>query len=185
MKNIDKIKKEIAKILSKSPFSNDPHHSEHTLECLLKLKPDADDCLQIAALAHDIERGSQLLDNIVQKNLNISTKEYLRPHEERGAKIIGKILKEYDVDKDDIKKIEGLVAKHEEGGDDDQNLIKDADSISFFENVVADVLSRAKGFGKEMVKEKIDWMYNRITSNKAKEIVRGAYEKAVKDLESL
>ncbi len=34
----------------------DPRHAENTLDWLLKLKPDADEALQIAALGHDIER---------------------------------------------------------------------------------------------------------------------------------
>lgn len=35
----------------------DPEHAQNTLEWLLKLKPDADEALQIAALGHDIERA--------------------------------------------------------------------------------------------------------------------------------
>ena len=45
MKKIVCLKKKIEKII------------KNTLEWLLKLKPDADEALQIAALAHDIERA--------------------------------------------------------------------------------------------------------------------------------
>ena len=44
-------------IIKKSQVPEDPIHSKNTLEWLLKLKPDADDALKIAALGHDIERA--------------------------------------------------------------------------------------------------------------------------------
>lgn len=185
MKNFDEIKKEIEEIFKKSPLSNDSDHSKHTLECLLKLKPDADEVLQIAALAHDIQRGFIEWKDISKGGLDITGKEYLRPHEEDGAEIIGKILKKYNIDNNFIEKVKRLVARHEEGGDDDQNLIKDVDSLSFFERFIPDFLSRALVFGKEMSRKKINWMYNRITSDKVKEMTRENYKKAIKDLEVL
>jgi len=77
-----------------------------------------------------------------------------------------------------------LISKHEEGGNDDQNLLKDADSISFFENNVPLFLTKhVSEVGKEKVKEKFDWMFNRITSEKAKQIARQWYEEAIKKLD--
>lgn len=78
-----------------------------------------------------------------------------------------------------------LVSKHEEGGNADQNLLKDADSISFFENNVPIFLNIAKKIGKEKVKQKFDWMYNRITSKKAKQISEKWYKEAIKDLKNI
>jgi hypothetical protein len=57
MDNIDYLKRKIEEIIKKSPVSEDPIHSKNTLEWLLKLKPDADEALKIAALGHDIERA--------------------------------------------------------------------------------------------------------------------------------
>lgn len=57
MKKIVCLKKKIEKIIKNSLVPEDPIHSKNTLEWLLKLKPDADEALQIAALAHDIERA--------------------------------------------------------------------------------------------------------------------------------
>ncbi len=54
MDNLDCIKKKIEKIIEKSPIPEDPIHSKNTLKWVLKLKPDADDALQIAALGHYI-----------------------------------------------------------------------------------------------------------------------------------
>ena len=72
-----------------------------------------------------------------------------------------------------------LVSKHEIGGNDDQNLLKDADSISFFENNVEYFVGRTVSeTGKEKVKDKFDWMYNRMTSEKAKQFARQLYAEA-------
>ena len=66
MKNLDKIKKEIEKIISKSPLKFDLDHAKYTLECLIKIKPDADEALQIAAFAHDISRGNLKVDDVTK-----------------------------------------------------------------------------------------------------------------------
>lgn len=76
-----------------------------------------------------------------------------------------------------------LVSKHEVGGNDDQNLLKDADSISFFENNVDHFVNKKVGeTSKEKVKDKFEWMFNRISSEKAKQIARPWYEEAIKKL---
>jgi hypothetical protein len=51
------VKRDIEDIIRKSPLEWDLMHSDRVLFWLLKLKPDADEILRIAALAHDIERG--------------------------------------------------------------------------------------------------------------------------------
>jgi len=76
-----------------------------------------------------------------------------------------------------------LVSKHEIGGNDDQNLLKDADSISFFENNVKYFVGRkVNETGKEKVRDKFDWMYHRMTSERAKEFARQLYVEAMKKL---
>ena len=40
-------------------------------------------------------------------------------------------------------------------------------------------------FGKEKIQQKFDWMYTRISSEKAKQIVKPWYEKAIKELEPI
>ena len=79
-----------------------------------------------------------------------------------------------------------LVAKHEVGGDPDQNMLMDADSISFFENQIPQFLTRIlKETSKQAVKEKFEWMYNRISSDEAKKIAKPLYQKALKKLEAM
>ena len=57
MDNIAYAKQKIHTIISKSSVPEDPAHAENTLKWLLKLKPNANEALCIAALAHDIDRA--------------------------------------------------------------------------------------------------------------------------------
>ncbi len=66
MNRFNLVKKEIKELLLKSPLKFDPVHSALTLKWLLKLKSNADEALQIAALAHDIERA---VTGITEKDL--------------------------------------------------------------------------------------------------------------------
>ena len=51
MDSIDCVKKKIEGIIEKSIVTEDPIHSKNTLEWVLKLKPDADEALKIAAFS--------------------------------------------------------------------------------------------------------------------------------------
>src|SRR3989344_1580256 len=84
----------------------------------------------------------------------------------------------------DIERVKYLISKHEVGGDDDQNLLKDADSLSFVENNADFFISRLDKLGYEKIKEKFDWMFNRITDQKAKEIAKPFYENMIYQLET-
>lgn len=80
-----------------------------------------------------------------------------------------------------IKTVNHLISKHELGGDADQNLLKDADSLSFFEtNAEKFATEFIKELGKEKIKQKFDWMYERISSPQAKEWAKPMYEKYIK-----
>jgi len=76
-----------------------------------------------------------------------------------------------------------LVSRHEIGGNADQNLLKDADSISFFETNVGYFVSRTViETSREKVKDKFDWTYHRMTSGKAKQFATPLYQEAIKKL---
>lgn len=164
--------------------SNQLQHFIRTVHWLKVLSPDADEALLVAAIAHDIERGFRQKDVLEKKHtVGYTDLDFLRPHEERGAEIIGDFLKHLNVDANFIERVKMLVSRHEEGGNDDQNLLKDADSVSFFENNVSLFLDKKSlEVGKEKVKQKFDWMFNRITSEKAKQIAQPFYEEAIRSL---
>lgn len=161
-------------------------HFERTVYWVLKLKPNADEALLISAIAHDIERAFR--KNISHKNVKKSKTgfrdmDYLNIHQKQGGKIMEEFLEKQNADKKIIQRVKMLISKHEVGGDDDQNLLKDADSLSFFENNTEYFIKKlVPTMGIKKIREKIDWMFNRISSRKAKKIASIWYKEAIKQL---
>lgn len=162
----EKLKNEITETLKQSPISCEVLHGEAALKWLLLMKPDADLSLQISALGHDIQRGADKAE-IDWRDEKISPEEYLEQHQKGSAEALKKILTKFNYEDGLIEKVICLVEKHEVGGDDEQNLLKDADSISYFECNVPMFLNR---FGEEKTREKIRSMFDR-SSKRAKEII--------------
>jgi len=164
-------------------------HLERTVYWVKKLNPEADEAFLIAAFAHDIERPlgtKEAMQAILDSPEGYSDKEHLERHQEKGAKIIAEFLEKNGVDQELIDRVKMLISKHEVGGNDEQNLLKDADSISFFETNAPDFIThQLPKVGREKVEEKFRWMFDRITSKKAQEIARPMYEKVMGDLEPL
>ncbi len=164
-----------------------PQHLRRTVDWVRALRPDADEALIIAALCHDIERSEKHRQGkVIPRSGAITGEVFLRNHQERSGRIMKEFLILAGTDSDFADRVEYLVSKHEVGGDDDQNLLKDADSLSFFENNIdhflEDILPET---GKEEVIRKFKWMYERITLKKAEEIARPLYLKAIKRIEAL
>lgn len=166
MQKFSQLKKEIAEIISKSRETEDPVHSKLTLKWLLKLKPKANEAMQIAALAHDIERAVTGKTESTLKNFS-NIQEIKNEHAKKSAEIIGELMAKYGYGKREIQKVKRLVARHESGGDRDSDILRDADSIAYFDYNIY-IYIKKKGF--ERTKEKIKFMYGRI-SRKTKKIV--------------
>ena len=110
---------------------------------------------------------------------------YLKNHQLKGAKLVEYFLIEQGAPKYFINKVKGLVENHEIGGGKNRNIIKDADSISFFENNVTHLLNDLiKDLGRESIHDKFKWMYQRISSKKAKDIVKTWYINSIKNLDN-
>lgn len=167
MDKFSQVKKEIAEIMPKSPIEFDLRHSEVAHKWLLKLKPDADEAMQIAALAHDIDRA---FTGITEKDCKdySKIKEFKKEHALRSAKFISGIMKKHGYDKKIIDKVRHLVGAHETGGDADQDIIMSADSMAYFEYNIPGYLKR---YGPEQAKKKIQFMYKRLPE-KARKLVR-------------
>jgi hypothetical protein len=76
-----------------------------------------------------------------------------------------------------------LVSKHEVGGTKQQDILRDADSVSFFENNTEHFITEKAGeLGRGKVKEKLDWMFERVTFQDAKNKVKIWYEESLKKL---
>ena len=169
------IRKDIDNIVRKSPLEEEAKHSEGTLFWLLKLKPDADEILKIAALAHDIERGSTGMAEATHLKNYANLKQFKEEHAIRSANIAEELLKKHGYNEEEIKRALRLIENHEEGGDDEANTLRDADSISFFDTNIGPHLKRNKLTHPDAVdrtRTKIHFMFDRV-SPKAKEIIRG------------
>jgi hypothetical protein len=161
MKNterLEKLKKEILETLKKSPIETDSMHAQIVYKWVLNLKSDADEALQIAALSHDIERA---VTSITEKDLKEYSKidEFKKEHALRSAEIISNMLRRYDYSEIMISKVRKLVENHEVGGDEETNILRNADSIAYFEYNIPVYLRRN---GREQTKNKIQFMYKRI-----------------------
>lgn len=158
-------------------------HFQRTVDYLLILKPDADEAMQIAAYSHDVSRAFQKVSG---EETLASKKEYdlyLIEHQRNSADIIKLFLEKNNYDKKDIERIYNMVSHHEVGGDFESDLIKDADSLSYFEvNVLRHIETFTPKIGKDNMKMKIDFMYDRITNEKAKELAKPMYGNAMKIL---
>jgi hypothetical protein len=158
-------------------------HFERTVYWLLQLKPEADEAMQIAAYAHDIERAFREGSNDdFFKDKEFNDPEKLKEHEEKGAMIISEFLEKNNYEHSNTARVYNMVRHHEEGGDLESDLIQGADSLSFLENNVSKFIARIPIMGKEKIEKKITWMYERISLNKAKELAKPFYDEAVKKL---
>jgi hypothetical protein len=156
--SIARAKQKIRAIISNSSVPEDQIHAENVLEWILKLKPDADEALQIAALAHDIDRADEK-----RKTSRSDFNDYdafKAAHAKNSARILRKILNGCHVEPTIIDEACRLVGRHEAGGDLCSDLLKDADSISFFE-VNMPLYFQREGY-EETLKRCI-WGYKRLS----------------------
>lgn len=161
-------------------FGKHSVHLERTGYWVKKLYPEADEAMVVAAISHDIERAFRKKAD--RYNL-ISNKKDLQDHQEGGAKIMGEFLEKEGASQDFINRVKMFISKHEEGGNDEQNIFKDADSVSWLENNIDRWINNMVPMkGKERVKRKFDWMYNRITSLEARRIAEPWYQEGVRKL---
>ncbi len=167
-------------------FGEKQPHFERTIFWLLQLKPEADVAEQIAAYAHDIQRalaGAANQKRIENSDNGFKDPDYLAEHQNTGADVIRKFLTEQQASPELAEKVAHLISKHEIGGDSEQNLLKDADSISYFDcNALGFATKYAPIMGVAKVKAKFDWMFDRITAPKAKALAEPMYLKALAKL---
>jgi hypothetical protein len=172
MNSIECAKGKIRKVIAASKVPEDPGHADNTLAWLFKLDPKTDPAMQIAALAHDIDRAVE-----ARKVRRCDFDDYdvfKAAHAQNGAKILREILDDCQVAKDITDEACRLVTLHEIGGDSRSDLLKDVDSISYFDVNMPLYFQRE---GWDETKRRCVWGYRRLSSQ-GKEIVKGiTYEK--------
>ena len=153
-------------------------HFEQTLYWFEKLlNRPLSDAEAIAAYSHDIERAFRgTSKSNIQKVENYTDPQFLTYHQNRGAEIMVEFLRSNRFE--DIETVVHLICRHEEGGDVTQNALMNADSVSFFEtNAKRFVTEKVKVEGYKPIREKLDWMFNRIVGENAKELAEPLYRK--------
>lgn len=178
MDSIARVKKKIEEIIAKSSVPEDSIHSKNTLQWLLKLKPDADEALQIAALGHDIDRAIEERKTRREDYKNYD--DFKDAHASNSANILTEIMKECNISKELIDDLFSLVRHHETGGSSKTDILKDADSISYFDVNLPLYYARNS---VEETKQRSLWGYKRLSDNLKKIVDEFHYED--KELESL
>ncbi len=165
MRNVDRAKRKIRAVIADSRVPEDPRHADNTLEWLLRLEPDAGDALQLAALAHDIDRAIE--ESKVRRANFDDYDAFKAAHARHGAEILRPILIACGVAGNIVDEACRLVLVHEVGGDPSSDLLKDADSISYFD-VNLSLYYQREGWAE--TKRRSSWGYRRLSA-RAKEFV--------------
>lgn len=163
--NIECARQKIRTVIAGSQVPEDPCHADNTLEWLLRLEPDASEALQLAALAHDIDR---VTPERVRREDYTDYDAFKAAHARRSARLLCGILEDCGVESSIVKETCRLVQAHEEGGDPSSDLLKDADSISYFDVNLPLYFQRE---GWDETKRRSHWGYRRLTT-RAQEIVK-------------
>ena len=174
MDSIDCAKQRIREIIAGSRVPEDPRHAENTLKWLFRLEPKVDQALQIAALAHDIDRAVETR-KVRRSDFN-DYDAFKAAHARNGAAILRAILQKCGVNGSVTEEACRLVTLHEVGGDPHCDLLKDVDSISYFEVNMPMYYQRE---GWEETKRRCSWGYRRLSWRMNKIARRITYEDEV------
>lgn len=168
-----------------------PAGARHLLQAeywVQQLKPDASEEVLLAALTHDMERAFPGPDSPHQDpRRGADDPVYLRAHSNRSAQFVRNYLQEQGAPLASIEQIARLIQAHEVGGEEDENLVQAADSLSFLE-VNVDPFLRWLEVGdpywtRETIHAKFTWMFERIQIEQARQLARPLYEEALRKLE--
>lgn len=176
-------------------YKQSARHLIRAEEWLLILKPDASEEMLLAALTHDMERAFPGPDSpMIDPKRGVDDPVYNMAHSERSARIVSAYLQEQGATQESIAQVARFIRVHEYGGNDEENFVQAADSLSFLEVNVDSFLSWLDGgnngisgdsvWDADAVGAKFTWMYERIQIPQARELARPLYDEAMRKLES-
>lgn len=165
MDSVECTKQKIRAIIAGSEVPEDPLHAENTLTWLVKLKPESDKTLQVAALGHDIERALEIRK--VKRGDFPDYDAFKAAHARNSAEILREIMEDCGMSQEKANEVCLLVCRHETGGGPRSDLIKNADGISYFHVNMPLYYQRE---GREETKRRCIWGYGRLSAQ-AKRIV--------------
>jgi len=173
MNSIDKTRKFVKESFKDHPM--DQEHAEFTFAWIKKMKPNAGEALLLAGLLHDIERA---IYGDWKKGSNL--KKNLIKHQSLSAKEAGKFLTSCNADQKIISKVKRLVKGHEQGGNEEEDALCNADCLSLMEGKAVKWAKKCEtGEDKEEVKRKMKHVYGRITTKELKEVADRWYKEAL------
>ncbi len=155
-------------------FGKESLHLERTLFWVRELEPEAGEELLMAAVSHDIERA---FNSEAKDMKEYRTGEGQREHEEEGGRLMFEFLAATGYDRAKAERVRELIARHETGGDREQDLLRDADSLSWLE-VSAPRHITKKMFPPEEMTRKVEYMYARIGSARVRELATPFFTEA-------
>lgn len=160
-------------------------HLARTGDWMLALDPAAAESLVIAALTHDMERavpGGPVLD---KARLAWDDPVYNAAHCGRSAEVVARWLMHHGASERFVHGIRLPILEHEFGGSSEGDLIQAADSISFLETnrtLVARWIERGE-CSLEKGRAKLRWMCDRVRLERAREVARAQFERAVVEVD--
>jgi hypothetical protein len=170
-------------------YQQGAQHLLQTEAWLQRLKPGASEALLLAALTHDMERAFPGPDSpSLDPKQGVDNPIYNIAHSERSARFVSAYLREQGASDEFIEQVARLIRAHEYGGDNDENFVQAADSLSFLE-VNVDVFlgwmnASDEKWNADAVRAKFTWMYERIQVPQARTLARPMYQEAMRKLES-
>ncbi len=166
MKNWKQVWRRIKEIIDSSSVPEDSIHARNTLKWIVKLYPKADRNLKLAAFSHDIERA--IPEKKVKRQDFADYESFKRAHAINSANIVADIMRSYKICEEAIKDVQYLIKNHEYGGSFRADLLKDADSISFFDKNLS---FYAKRHDIEEVIRRSVWGYKRVSDERKKIVI--------------
>ena len=145
--------------IARSLVPEDFRHAENTVSWLIRLRPDADIALRLAALGHDIERADEMRK--VRRKDFPDYDSFKSAHARQSAALLNALLNGCGVSSGIRREVKRLVALHEVGGDSRSDLLKDADSLSFFEVNLPLFATRE---GMEVTRKRCLWGFQRLSA---------------------
>ena len=153
-------------------------HLRNTATHVVELMPAADEALLIAAVTHDIERSSAQPNPYAGGSFR--DPRFLNHHQEEGARMMAEFLETQGAPLSLIDKVRSLISKHEVGGSPEADVLRDADSMSFFADNLEDFFEgKFANQSRGDVAEKVRWMFERVDSPVAKAFCKPYFDQAM------
>jgi hypothetical protein len=151
-----------------------------------KLWPDASFELRFAALTHDAERFFPGGPTSTPTN-GFDDPDYLFAHSIRSADIVEAWLRQQQPTPDAqfIARVRTLILRHELGGNEEEDLLRAVDSLSFLESLdwlTVDWVHTGR-YSIEKARDKLNWSVERIRPSAAVTVALPLYAAAVRRLE--